>query len=189
MIEPANFWENRMQTRYKLTDSKMMTYGGTLWTIGEWKETSGEGDLCSDGWLHCYCDPLIAVMLNPIHGNINAPKIFAVEVGGETKAEGQLKEGWTRMRLAQELELPAVTTEQRARFAILCAYEVCEDVGWRRWANAWLSVEDRSQRAALSASEAVVEPRRPSLLFKLESNAVCPEPSSKVQWATGPPRL
>lgn len=43
---------------------------------------------------------------------------------------------------------PATTDEQRVKFAILCAMEVCDDLSWRQWAEKWLSGEDRSQRSA-----------------------------------------
>jgi len=48
----------------------MQTHGGFQWELGQWYETSGEGDLCSPGWLHFYTNPLLAVLLNSVHTNI-----------------------------------------------------------------------------------------------------------------------
>src|SRR3989304_4485465 len=69
---------------YKLTDQQMRTYGDCQWTLGEWKETSGEGNLCGPGWLHFYTHPLLAALLNPIHANIQNPRLFRVEAEGAT---------------------------------------------------------------------------------------------------------
>ena len=54
---------------YKLTNQEMQTHNGFQWELGEWQETSGEGGLCGPGWLHYYSDPLLAVLLNPIHAD------------------------------------------------------------------------------------------------------------------------
>ena len=62
-----------MKKRYKLTDRKMQTHCGYQWQIGQWHETSGEGELCTEGWLHCYTSPLLAVLHNPIHADIGDP--------------------------------------------------------------------------------------------------------------------
>ena len=59
---------------YKLTDEKMQTYNGFQWVLGETHETNGEGNLCGPGWLHAYTDPLLAILLNPIHANISNPE-------------------------------------------------------------------------------------------------------------------
>ena len=133
---------------YKLTDQGMNTYGYTHWTLGEWKETNGEGDLCSPGWLHYYSHPLLAVFLNPTHAHFANPRLFEIEVAGDIKEDCGLKFGCTKMRLVRELQLPAVTVEQRVKFAIYCALEVCADPAFVKWANGWLDGTDRSKAAA-----------------------------------------
>ena len=143
-----------MKIKYKFTDENMRTHNGYQWTLGEWKEVSGKGELCSDGWLHCYCDPLLAVLLNPIHGNYENPRLWEVEVGGAEKQDGQLKSGYTEMRLLKEIKLPVITTEQRVRFGILCAKEVCKDKKWNIWADEWLDGADRTIVTAYAAAAA-----------------------------------
>ena len=54
---------------YKLTNENHETYNGTKWGPGVTHETDGHGELCGSGWLHYYDDPLLAVLLNPIHAN------------------------------------------------------------------------------------------------------------------------
>jgi len=146
-----------MKIKYKFTDENMRTHNGCQWTLGEWEEVSGKGELCNNGWLHCYCDPLLAILLNPIHGDYKNPRLWEVEVGGAEKHDGQLKSGYTQMRLLKEIKLPVITIEQRVRFGILCAKEVCKDKKWNIWADEWLDGTDRTNAAANeAAAEAAV---------------------------------
>jgi hypothetical protein len=139
---------------YKLTDQNMRTHKGYQWELQQWKETDGEGDLCSPGWLHYYSDPLLAAFLNPIHANFEAPRLFQVEVAGKVKEDHELKLGCTKMRLVKELEMPAVTMEQRVKFGILCALEVCKNITFVQWAANWLDGTDRSKEATAAAARA-----------------------------------
>jgi hypothetical protein len=147
-IDMTRIGYNMTRTGYKLTDQNMRTHKGYQWELQQWKETNGEGELCSPGWLHYYSDPLLAAFLNPIHAKFAAPRLFQVEVAGKVKEDHGLKLGCTRMRLVKELEMPAVTTEQRIKFGILCALEVCKDPQFVAWAANWLDGTDRSADAA-----------------------------------------
>jgi hypothetical protein len=142
-----------MTTVYKLTDGDMRTRGGFQWKLGEEKTAPGTGELCTNGWLHAYTDPLLAVLLAPVHGAEKYTRLFRAE--GEVGATNHgLKVGCDRMTLVEEMKLPEVTTEQRIRFGILCARKVCRDPGWSAWAERWLSGEDRTQEAAERAESA-----------------------------------
>jgi hypothetical protein len=138
----------------------MQTYNNTQWELQQWKETDGEGDLCSPGWLHYYSDPLLAAFLNPIHAGFAAPRLFQVEVAGKVKEDHGLKLGCTKMRLVKELEMPAVTMEQRVKFGILCALEVCKNITFVQWAANWLDGTDRSKKAADAAAAARADAAR-----------------------------
>jgi hypothetical protein len=133
---------------YKLTDKNMRTYGGFQWELNENHKTSGNGGLCSSGWLRCYDDPLLAVLLNPIHDNIKKPRLFKIKVSGKKKTDKGLKFGFTNMKLVKEIPLPKITDLQRAAFAILCAKKVYNNARFNKWADKWLSGEDRSARSA-----------------------------------------
>ena len=139
---------------YKLTDKNMQTYNNTQWVLNEAKTTSGEGDLCGPGWLHFYSHPLLAVFLNPTHANFDSPRLFEIEAEGEIKNDYGLKLGCTKMTLVKELELPKVTLEQRIKFGILCALEVCKDKKFVAWAQNWLDGTDRSNANAYAANAA-----------------------------------
>ena len=141
---------------YKLTNQKLTTHDGCAWVIGEWHSTDGHGNLCGPGWLHAYTDPLLAVLLNPMHAAFVAPRLFEAEADGDIRLAHGLQIGATKMRLTAEMPLPVVTTQQRVRFGILCARHACSDPAWNRWADQWLSVsvEDQTAKAAWAARAA-----------------------------------
>lgn len=142
--------EVKVATAYKLTTQEMTTYNGFQWEMGKVVTTSGEGDLCGPGWLHAYRDPLLGLFLNPIHANISNPRLWVVEVGSAFLDDRGLKCGYTSMKLVRQLRVPVITTEQRVRFAIACAWKH-GDSQWRRWAMNWL---DGTNRSAASATRA-----------------------------------
>jgi len=143
------------RTVYKLTASDRTTCGGTRWLLGVWRESPGEGDLCTDGWLHCYSHPLLAALLDPVNGNFgNYAKLWEAEAGGRSLDDHGRKLGVERLRIVREMDLPVVPAEARVRWAILCAMEVYTDEAWMRWADAWLSGEDRSGADAAAAAAA-----------------------------------
>ena len=144
------------QIKYKLVNQQLTTFNGCQWKIGIPKETSGEGDLCSSGWLHYYHDPLLAVLLNPIHADIHNPRLFTCLVEGGQKDDRGLKGGCTKLTLIKEIPLPVVTKNQKIAFGILCAQQVYSDNGgvWDNWAEKWLSGEDRSEKSRVDAADA-----------------------------------
>ena len=143
---------------YKLTDQNNQTMNCTQWGKGVTHQTTGiPSGLCSEGWLHAYEHPLLAVLFNPIHANFRNPRLWEAEGEGELLRERQLKCGVTKLTTVKEMQLPEVTTEQRVRFAILCCKAVCEDEKWNAWADKWLSGEDRSESSAEAASAAAAE--------------------------------
>ena len=142
---------------YKLTDKNMQTHKGFQWTLDQWFETSGEGHLCSPGWLHAYSDPTLALLMNPAHADFSNPRLFEAEGDGGYLEDSGLKCGVRRLRLVKELGVTYLTLEQRVRFAIYCALEVNKSQDFNRWAHNWLSGDDRSVKAANAAANAAEE--------------------------------
>ena len=136
-----------MITLYKLTDGDGQTHNGTQWGPGVSNSGTGEGELCGEGWIHAYEHPLVAALLNPIHANFQNPRLWEAE-GEVGLRDGQFKCGCATLTTIREIPLPAITTEMRVRFAIMCAKEVCACLSWNAWADRWLSGEDRTQAAA-----------------------------------------
>ena len=64
-------------TGYKITDKDIRTHNGYQWAVGKWHKAIGNGnDQCTDGVLHYYESPLLAVLLNPIHGNYSEIRLW-----------------------------------------------------------------------------------------------------------------
>ena len=139
---------------FKLTDENGRTRENTQWGKGVTHRATGSGtELCSDGVIHAYEHPLLAAILNPIHANFPDPLLWEAR-GRVSKREGQLKYGCKTLTTVRQVPLPQITTEQRIRFAIGCAWQVYDDPAWRSWATGWLTGKDRSERAAAEARAA-----------------------------------
>jgi hypothetical protein len=139
-----------MRKLYKLTDADWKTRAGysneTLWGPGVEHEAVGDAnqDLCSNGWIHAYTDPLLAVLLNPIHAAAQDPILWECE-GEVGKTDHGAKVGCRKLRTIAVIPLPEVSLEQRVRFAVLCAKALGTDPKWHAWANDWLSGANRSK--------------------------------------------
>jgi hypothetical protein len=146
-----------MTTLYKLTDKDGQTYGNTQWGEGITHTAPGTGALCTNGWIHAYTDPLLAVFLNPLHCNFPVDTMRLWECEGEVGATDHgLKVGCASLTTLHEMPVPQVTTEQLVRFAVLCSLTLKTrwkgKAAYRRWANAWLDGTDRSEAAARAAA-------------------------------------
>ena len=142
-----------MTILYKLTDEHDRTHGGCQWGEGVEHVTDGHGNLCGPGFTHWYTDPLLAVLLNPIHANFQNPHLWEGE-GDVAKTARGLKVGCTRGKTLKRLPLPEISLTQRVVFGILCAKTVYTDTAWNKWANDWLSGVDRTRAAATAAADA-----------------------------------
>jgi hypothetical protein len=153
--------------RYKLTDQNMRTYRGCQWEIGKWKKTDGSGVLCGLGWLHCYDHPFLAILHNPIHADIFNPILWRVEVKGIENRNGQIKCGWTEMRLVNKAKIPVISTNQRVAYGIRCAMLVYKDKNFILWAKNWLS-----NNACSSGKAARVEVAQAAAAWAAQAAAV-----------------
>ena len=152
-----------MTKLYKLTDYLGRTRAGEdnelTWAVGVEHKTAGTGArLCTADVIHAYEHPLIAVLMNPVHADFDPARMRLFVAEGEIVArEVQLKCGVHALKIVEEIPVPVLTTEQRVKFAILCAKLVCKDAAWNAWADKWLSSEDRSAWAAEEAARAAKE--------------------------------
>jgi len=135
---------------YKLTDENNQTYGNCQWGENVEHRVEGKGNLCTNGWIHFYKNPLLAVLLNPLHGdyNLDTAHLWECNASGKTKEDRGLKWGASRVKTIKRVKLPKVTTKQRVKFGILCALEVYHEKGFVKWANNWLSGKDITADAA-----------------------------------------
>ena len=139
---------------YKLTDQNGQTRNGTQWGENVTHTAAGSANqaLCSDGWLHAYEHPLIAVLMNPIHADIAEPRIW--EVRGEIgKRDGSLKCGCRQLTTVSEIALPEITVDQKVRFSIAVAWPTAS-ADWHKWAAGWIDGSNRTRASAAEAAEA-----------------------------------
>jgi hypothetical protein len=186
-----DYMEDTMKL-YKLTDENGMTWGRTQWGEGVTHEATGPMDapLCSNGWIHAYEHPLLAVLLNPIHADFDKPRLWEAE-GEIGLRDGQLKCGCRKLTTVRELSVPKMTTEQRVKFAILCAKTVEKGVAWNAWADGWLNGKDRSEEAAAAwAAEAAEAAARAAwaaaaeaAAWAAEATAWAAEATARAAWA------
>ena len=103
---------------YKLTDKFGQTIGMTQWGNNVSHTAKGNSKkLCSDGFIHYYTHPLLAVLLNPIHADFKSPKLWEAEASGEIINE-PLKSGCKTLRTIKEIPLPEISRVQKIAFEI-----------------------------------------------------------------------
>ena len=148
--------KSKQDIYYKLTDKDGRTYGGCQWGPGVTNKAPGKGELCTNGWIHLYTDPLLAVLLNSIHGNFKPDEmlLWTATAKGRIKSDHGLKVGAQVVTILEQIPLPEITLEQKIRFAILCAKSVYEEKKFNKWADDWLSGKDRTASAAGAARAA-----------------------------------
>jgi hypothetical protein len=144
-------------TCYKLTDKDGYTRRGetneTLWGEGVTHTATGTGGLCTNGVIHAYASPELALLMNPIHANIRDPLVWECE-GTDLVEDDGTKQGYRTLTTNKRVQVVIPTTEQRITFGILCAKQVCTDEAWIEWANKWLDGSDRTADAADAAAKA-----------------------------------
>lgn len=140
---------------YKLTDQLGQTRNQTQWGPDVAHKATGDLNqpLCSDGWIHAYESPEVAVFMNPAHGNFADPRLWEAK-GRVGKRDGELKCGCRALTTLREIPLPVITAEQRVEIAIQCALKVYTEPGFVAWAEGWLSGKDRTWAAAWAAEAA-----------------------------------
>ena len=141
---------------YKLTDQNWETKNHTKWGPGIKHVALGPKgqDLCSNGYIHAYTNPLIAVLLNPIHTDIQNPVLWTAK-GFIIKTDGQLKCGCYSLTTIERIKLPKFTENQKIYFGILCALEVYKIKNFVSWAENWIPNKDRSIIAAYTTAAKV----------------------------------
>jgi len=123
-----------MVTLYKLTDQEGYTQrkkpGETQWYSGKTLKlpVCVDPQLCSVDVVHAYRNSNLALLLNPLHANIQKPLLWEAE--GEIVIEDWGKVGCFVLTTTQRLKLPDWYLDNKKRqcmriqFAVLCAEAV-----------------------------------------------------------------
>jgi hypothetical protein len=129
---------------YKFVTPDFTTRNNTVWSPSITNTANGEGtELCSDGFLHGYSHPLLAVFLRSLHVPGNNTVLIEVE-SSESAAHDGLIHGTKQQRMIRVVETPTITLDQRVEIAIRLALTLDQPESFRAWAGTWLSGEDRS---------------------------------------------
>lgn len=134
---------------YKLTNSEGQTKNQTQWGENVTHEVSGQGELCTSGWLHCYPHPLIAVLMDSADACFTFGKqarLWEAEGSGEQKDDHGLKMGFSRLTTIREIPMPAMTIRQRLIIAIRVilissSYDDPFVKLFGEWADKWIKGE------------------------------------------------
>ena len=137
---------------YKLTDKYHMTRGQTQWGENVTHQVKWSGFLCSDGCLHAYRSPELAVLMNPIHGHIQNPVLWRARTP-KILADDGTKIGMSELTTIERIPLPMPTEEQRVEFAIKVALLQYSESSYVLWAKNWLSNKDRSTLSACAIAK------------------------------------
>jgi len=137
-----------MTILYKLTDSNNYTALYTQWKPGITVVARERGrTLCTGQVLHAYRDPVLAILMNPLHADFKDPKMLVCE--GHVVVNDGTKVGCKSLKAIKWTKSPEVTKEQMIRFAILSVLMVYDEKKYIKWANKWLSGKDRTPKTAL----------------------------------------
>src|SRR5574337_663569 len=122
--------------RYKLVSQTYTTQNDTLWrdAHGKWLTVSAFGvgsALCTDGVIHFYDHPVLAVLLNPLHADIKNPRLLKIKTSRPVTHDG-LKGGCKSARAIAELTVPSITITQRVEFAIRVALSVYNETSFSK---------------------------------------------------------
>ena len=150
--------KGKKMIKYKLIDKDGYTRKGETneiyWFDGEEKVATGTGGLCTDGVIHYYDHPMLAILFNPIHADIQPPRLIEIETEEEIAHDG-LKGGCKKAKFVKELAVPEITAEQKVAFVIKISLKYCRDANYILWAENWLNGKDRSYCAARVAAKGV----------------------------------
>jgi len=148
-----------MTRLWKITDLEGRTRRGeaneTQWGAGVTHEAVGEKRvLCTDGVIHAYLSPELAVLINPAHAAINPFLLWEARGKIVVRGDGGLKVGCSRLTTVKVVEVPKATWEQRVEFGIRSALLCPQSKVFIAWAKKWLDGSERSSGAARAAEAA-----------------------------------
>ena len=133
MFKESNCKGEKMKC-YKITDKNDQTFGGCQWGENVTHTADGQGDLCSEHWIHFYTDRFLAVIFNPIHGGYDPKTMHLWECEAEIDIDDHgLKFGTKKLTTIRRIPVPEISIETRIRFGIYCALEVFTNI------SVWLS--------------------------------------------------
>lgn len=143
----------QQKTLYKLTSmfDKTGPHRECQWGEGvTHKAPTRCPSLCTDGWIHAYRDPLLAILMDPIQGIFTSSLKFHLWLAeGTIGADDGTKVGCRTLTTLKRAPIPTVTPQERIAFALRTTMECYEDASvGTEWAINWLTGKDRTTETA-----------------------------------------
>ena len=113
------------QILYKVTDQNHMTRNNTQWGHDvSHGPTSGQGELCSSGWLHAYKTAKDAALMHKHHVfSFNSPVLWEAE--GTVEKDDDLKIGTRTLKTIKIIPFPEITPDDIDVYLDNDNWEVC----------------------------------------------------------------
>lgn len=129
-LERNNYWRKPRKV-YKLVRPNLTTFGAFQWKINKWYTVDGCGPQCSEGWLHCYTNDILAVLLNPIHANFKKFHLFEAEAYGRIISDGT-KLCVQKLRITKKIQKPKIN---KFDFCLVALLQWSKDEQTTLWLN------------------------------------------------------
>lgn len=131
--------------KYVLANADNETWRGTRIVPGQRVHSPlSTNDLVTRNQPELGESPLVAVMLNPWHAHLEAPKMLELQL---THVAVDAGEPGVNLRV-RETEVPPVTTDQKIIFSLMALKELYGNEAFCNWADGWISGRDRSAESA-----------------------------------------
>lgn len=131
--------------KYILTNSENRTrQGSCLFPGGSSFSSQASSDVVTENASEMGASPLVAIMLNPWHAQLEGPKMLEMQF---TTEEDNARDPIFRITL-REVGMPATTTDQKIIFALMVIVEVYQNELFNQWAQKWISGTDRGAMSA-----------------------------------------
>ena len=131
--------------RYLLTDAENHTWrGSTIYPGHSVFSSNTQDNIVSTNADEMGESPLVAIMLNPWHSQLEQQKMLELEFSqiSVVKSDPRIS------MLVRETQVPSVTTDQKIVFALMVIQEVYKNEVFCNWSESWISGNDRSPESA-----------------------------------------
>lgn len=131
--------------KYILTNSENCTrQGDYIFPEGSSFSSQAISEVVAKNASEMGVSPLVAIMLNPWHAQLEKPKmlemLFTTEVDDTSDPIFRIS--------VHEVDIPATTTDQKIIFALMVIMDVYKNDQFNQWAQKWINGTDRGAMSA-----------------------------------------
>ncbi|MEE8481990.1 MAG: hypothetical protein V3S12_01425 [Acidiferrobacterales bacterium] len=131
--------------KYILADSDNRTRRGDyIFPSGSSFSSQSSSNIVSENASEIAATPLVAIMLNPWHAQLDNPKMLKMHFTTELD---DTNDPIFRTNVC-EVPMPEATTDQKIIFALLVIKQVYKNTEFNQWAEKWITGSDRGAASA-----------------------------------------